>query len=147
MNRNNQFKPMKQMSEANVSANQPSIVSLKLPSQRIVNVSKFSFKEDVTNMLSSNNSKKQDVKSCDDKKRSRSPSMEEEDDGADDSSEDLPKGNIPEFSQDEQTVKDLCSTYSMHTIFYSEDEANRCCFDYSRRLHEEPPWRSSRPRQ
>ena len=83
MKRNNQFKPTKQMSEANISTNQPSIVSLKLPSQRIVNVSKFSFKEDVTNCLSSNNNDNRDAKSSDDKKRSRSPSREEEDDGTD----------------------------------------------------------------
>ena len=86
----------------------------------------------VTNMSSSNNNEKRDVKSYDDekddKKRSRSPSREEEDDGADD--------------QDEQTMKDVCSTYLMDAIIDSDNEANGCCFDYSRRLHEEPPYRS-----
>ena len=49
MEKNNQVKPTKQMSEANISTNQPPIVPLKLPSGRIVN------------MLSSNNNGNLDV--------------------------------------------------------------------------------------
>ena len=94
----NNGKP-KQMSEANESESEPSIVPLKLPSGRTLNISKSSFITRYRN----NNTDKQEVKSSevkkDDKKRSRSPSREEEDDITDD--------------QDEQTAKDLCSTYSI----------------------------------
>ena len=38
MEKNNQVKPTKQMSEVNISTNQPLIVPLKLPSGRIVNM-------------------------------------------------------------------------------------------------------------
>ena len=106
MEKNNQFKPTKQMSEANISTNQPSIVPLKLPSHRIVKVAKFSVQEDVTNMLSSNNNKTGDVKGSDDKKRKRSPFREDQDDGTD--------------VQDVQTANDSGSTHSKDASSDSE---------------------------
>jgi len=106
MEKNNQFKPTKQMSEANISTNQPSIVPLKLPSHRIVKVAKFSVQEDVTNMLSSNSNKTGDVKGSDDKKRKRSPFREDQDDGTD--------------VQDVQTANDSGSTHSKDASSDSE---------------------------
>lgn len=77
----NNGKP-KQMSEANESESEPSIVPIKLYFDTL-NISKSSFITRYRN----NNTDMQEVKSSEvkkhDKKRSRSPSREEEDDGTD----------------------------------------------------------------
>ena len=110
MEKNNQVKPTKQMSEANISTNQPPIVPVKLPSGRIVNVAKFSIKDVVTNMLSSNNNGNLDVKGSDFKKRKRSPCSEDQDDGTD--------------VQDVPTANDSGSTHSKDASSDSEADVH-----------------------